>query len=116
MPLFRPDQALPRDPAGFGQWLRGHWDEHRQMIPLAAAQTKPIFVPDFDLGYWSDRPSVVTSWLNRHNEIHVLLRLPGAIGGIDLSAVDLGKDDEWFVWMGSHALEHQELRDFYGLK
>ena len=113
--LFRPDIVLPRDPAGFGQWRIGHYLDHRQLAVFAAKLTKPVFVPDYDVGYWDDAPSVVTSWLNRHYEMHILLRQPGSIQGIDLSAVDLSDDDQWFVWLDSHRLEHQELNQFYGL-
>ncbi len=113
--LFRPDTVMFGDAAGFGQWRIGHYLEHKAMIPLAFAQTVPVVVPDYDLGYWSDDPEVMTSWLTRHYQVHLLHRQASNVGGIDLSAVDLSKEEDWYIWMDDHRLEHQELRAFYGI-
>ncbi len=113
--LFRPDTVQPNDPAGFGAWRIGHYLDHRQLIEKARALTNPVQVPDYDLGYWNDEQRVVTSWLNRHYEVHLALRQPIGIGGIDLSAVDLSKTEEWFIWMEDHAQDHRVFNVFYGL-
>lgn len=113
MPIFSPDVCLPHDPIGFGRWLILHQLEHVQL--RAAALAAGVQVPEFALGYWSDEPSVVSMWLNRHNQVHTLLRTPGAIPGIDLSAVDLSDDGEWDEWQQDHASEHAQLRAFFGI-
>lgn len=85
------------------------------MRAAAKALTPPVLVPEFDLSYWNDDPGVVAMWLNRHNQVHQILRQPGAVAGIDLSAVDLSDDGEWEQWQSDHADEHQLLRQFFGI-
>lgn len=115
MPIFFPDTCLPHDPVGFGQWRIKHELEHQQLRAAANALTPPFPIPEFDFGYWNDDPRIVSSWLNKHNQTHVLLRQPGAITGVDLSAVDFTDDGEWADWQNDHSEEHQLLRQFYGI-
>ena len=115
MTLFTPNYCLPHDPVGFGLWRITHEIEHQQLRAKAFALTPPLAIPEYDLGFWDDDPRVVTSWLNRHNEVHQLLRIPTGITGIDLSAVTLDDDGEWNDWMQDHGDEHQQLEAFYGI-
>lgn len=112
---FQPDVCLPKDPAGFGLWLAGHYYEHVTMRQKAAAISPPQSVPDFDIYSWSDDPLYVISWLNNHQAIHTILRAGANLTGIDLSEVDLSKEEEFSEWMDDHAQEHIVLRDFYGI-
>lgn len=115
MAIFSPDTSLPHDPIGWGKWLQTHQLEHQQLRAAEIALVPSAVVPEFDLGYWNDNPGVVSMWLNRHNQVHQILRVPGAISGIDLSAVDLTDDSEWDEWQQSHADEHEQLRAFFGI-
>lgn len=112
--LFQPDLVLPRDPIGFGQWLQGHGYEHLRMATLAANLATPAVIPDYDLFYWSENDSAIQSWLVYHEQIHEALRVPANVTGIDLSAVDLKSDEEFFTWMDDHSSEHIALRNFFG--
>lgn len=113
--FFRPDIVAPHDPAGFGLWRIGHYLEHQALIKAAGALTPPTRIADYDLAYWQDEPIVVTSWLARHAQVHLALRIPANFSGIDLSEVDLSDDTEWDEWHANHSQEHQALRAFYGL-
>lgn len=115
MPIFSPDTCLPHDPAGFGAWRIRHQLEHVQLRATEIALVPSIIVPEYDLGFWDDDPRVVALWLNRHQSVHEILRFPGAIPGVDLSAVDLTDDGEWADWQQDHADEHEQLRAFYGI-
>jgi len=115
--FFIPDQCLPHDPAGWGRWLIGHYLEHKALITAAAGQSPSTPIPDYNLGFWSDAAGPLTSWLNNHNRVHVLLRTPGSLqgAGIDFSEVDLADDSQFMIWQLDHANEHAELRAYYGL-
>lgn len=115
MPLFAPDICLPRDPTGFGRWRAGHALEHQQFIPLAAALSPPVTVPDYDLMFWNDSPAVVRLWLEAHQRVHATLDEASNATNIDFSQVDLTRDDQWFIWMDDHATAHEGYRSFFGL-
>jgi len=109
--LFQPDQCLPRDPAGWGFWLNRHADEHARFANICATGlTPPVIIQGFDLRQWTDDPKFVQLWLQTHEAIHEGLRQVTNVGGIDLSLVDLSKDDEWYLWMDDHATEHDLIR------
>lgn len=113
--LFQPDVVLPRDPIGFGQWLQNHGYEHLRMATLSAKLSTPAVIPDYDLFYWDGNDNnAIQSWLIFHEQIHEALRVPANVTGIDLSAVNLKDDEEWFIWLDDHAAEHQALRSFFG--
>jgi hypothetical protein len=113
--FFRPDTVLPNDPAGFGLWLIGHYLEHKQFITSALTLTPPQTIPDYAIQSWNDDPAAVASWLNAHEQIHVALRAVSNITGIDLSAVDLTDEDEFFEWMDDHRTEHALFRGFFSI-
>lgn len=112
---FQPDVCLPKDPAGFGAWLTGHFYEHQVLAKRAAALIVPVSVPNFDIFSWRDEPEFVTAWLNNHQSIHVALRSGANITGIDFSLVDFSNDDEFSSWQDDHAQEHIVLREIYGV-
>lgn len=114
--FFRPDLSLPGDPAGWGRWLFGHYLEHQTFSTAAFNATPSISVQDYNLASWSDQKSVVTVWLNQHQNVHAVLRGQSGITGIDLSEVDLSDPDSFLEWMQIHSTEHQELRTFYGIR
>lgn len=115
MPLFQPSLVAPRDPAGFGLWRIGHYLEHRQFIPLAAAAAPSVTIPDFDIAAWDDDPARVRIWLDAHRQMHVLLDQVTGQTNIDFSAVDFGNDEEFQTWQDDHATAHQGYRNFFGL-
>lgn len=112
---FQPDVCLPKDPAGFGAWLNGHYYEHIVMAQKAAQLLKPVIVPNFDVLSWRDEPEFVTAWLNNHEAIHVQLRVGANLTGIDLSLVNFADDEQFSEWMDDHAQEHLDLRRIYGI-
>lgn len=113
--LFQPDTVLPKDPAGFGRWLTGHYYEHIVLASAAAALTVPINVPNFDIFAWKDEPEFVTGWLVNHEAMHSQLRVGANLTGIDFSLVDLSDDQEFLEWMDNHRNEHIDLRSIYGI-
>lgn len=113
---FQPDTCLPKDPAGWGRWLSGHYYEHLQMRPLCAALAKPVIIPDLDILGWRDEPEFVQQWLVSHEIIHEQLRFALNVTGIDFSLVDFSKDEEFLDWQNDHAQEHLIFRQILGIK
>lgn len=112
---FTPDTCLPKDPAGWGRWLTGHYYEHLQMIPLCAALAMPVSIPDFDILGWRDDPQFVQQWLVSHETIHAQLRFALNVTGIDFSLVDFSNDEEFLDWQDDHSLEHLVFRQILGI-
>lgn len=110
---FQPDICLPKDPEGFGRWLDGHAFEHNVIQQKLLALN--FTVPQYNLLFWDDKPSVVQSWLQSHGNVHQQIDQVLNITSIDFSQVDLSKEDEWFSWMDDHASEHQNIRDILGM-
>lgn len=112
---FQPDICLPKDPAGFGMWLNGHYREHLQLAQACLALTPSIVVPNYDILGWKDEPALVQQWLVSHESMHETLRAACNVTGADLSLVDFSKDDEFLDWMDDHAQEHQNFRSVLGI-
>jgi len=112
---FQPDIVAPKDPAGFGFWLAGHFYEHRQMAAFCASLNPPFIIPDYDIYGWRDEPEIIATWLLRHEQIHEALRVPANVTGIDLSLVNFKDDDQFLEWMDDHADEHRLLRNAFGM-
>lgn len=112
---FQPDNVLPKDPAGFGRWLTGHYYEHQQFIPLCAALDTPVAVPDFDILSWNDDPDKVQQWLVSHESIHSQIRYATNVTGEDLSLTDWSNDEQFSIWMDNHAQEHAVFREILGV-
>jgi len=112
---FQPDLCLPKDPAGWGRWLTGHYYEHLQMIPLCAALTTPVNVPNFDILTWNDGPTAVQQWLVNHGIIHQALDSACNVTNIDFSLVDFSKEDEFLSWLDDHSQAHIDYRGILGI-
>lgn len=112
---FQPDICLPKDPAGFGMWLNGHYREHLQLAQKCFVLTPPVIVPNYDVLGWRDEPEFVRQWLTSHESMHVILRQACNVTGPDLSLVDFSKDDDFLSWMDDHAREHQDFRVVLGV-
>lgn len=112
---FQPDTCLPKDPAGWGRWLTGHYYEHLVLMQNSAALTLPVNVPDYDILGWRDEPEFVQQWLVNHESIHSQIRFATNVTGIDLSLVDFSVDEEFLGWQDDHALEHLIFRQILGI-
>lgn len=112
---FQPDICLSKDPEGFGQWRSGHFYEHVVLRKKCAALISPVNVPDFDIYSWRDEPEFVQQWLVNHNAIHQQIRVACNVTGIDLSLVNLSKDEQFYSWMDDHAQEHRVFRQILGI-
>jgi hypothetical protein len=115
MPIFVYTTLLPNDPAAFSIWLQQHYLEHRQFVETFQGLTPIVYIPDYNFALWGEERKVVTSWLEAHQATHEQLRLQTGVEGIDLADVDLSKEDQFFVWMDSHAEEHALLRTALGI-
>jgi hypothetical protein len=116
--------VLPKDPAGFSVWLQEHYLEHVQFVTIFQSFTPPVFIPDynfakFDLGEADEDVRLlkarISAWLEAHQATHQQLRTRTGVSGIDLADVDLTKEDEWFIWMDTHADEHAQIRSTLGI-
>lgn len=112
---FQPDLVLPKDPAGFGRWLNGHYYEHLQMRQLCAGLSTPVVVPDYDILSWRDEPQFAQQWLVNHEAIHSQIRFATNVTGIDFSLVDFSNDEEFLEWMDDHSQEHITFRQILGI-
>lgn len=112
---FQPDVCLPKDPAGFGRWLTGHYYEHIVMREKCAALAIPINVPDYDVLSWKDDAAFVQQWLVNHEAMHTQIRFATNITGIDFSLVDFSKNEEFLEWMDDHSQEHITIRSILGI-
>lgn len=112
---FQPDICLPKDPAGFGQWLNSHYREHLQMGDLCLKLTTPFSVPDYDILAWDDEPARVQQWLASHEQIHEVLRQACGITGSDLSLADFSDEEQFAEWQQDNADEHQQFRQVLGI-
>lgn len=106
--------VLPDDPNGFGVWLMEHYREHIQFVLIALNQTPPVYIPDYAIQSWSDKPAERAAWMDSHQQIHNALRNMTGVSGIDLSVVDLENTVSWFLWFDAHAAEHVALETALG--
>lgn len=112
---FQPDVCLPKDPAGFGRWLTGHYYEHIVLNQKCQALATPIIVPDYDILSWSDDADKVQLWLLNHESMHSQIRFATNVTGADLSLVDFSNDNEFLDWMDNHAQDHIAFREVLGI-
>lgn len=115
MALFFHDVVLKGDVPGLGVWLNEHYQEHLLFARTGLAQATPVFVPDYNIALWSDIKHIRTQWLDAHQKIHDVLRTWTGVSGVDLSNVDLDKEEQWYIWMDTHAAEHKAIRGALGL-
>lgn len=112
---FQPDNVLPKDPAGFGRWLTGHYYEHIVLRQLCAELNTPVSVPDFDILSWNDDPDKVQQWLVNHESMHSQIRVATNVTGIDFSLTDFSDDEQFSQWMDDHSQEHAVFREILGV-
>ena len=86
------------------------------MRAIVGALTPSYNVPDYDIVAWKDDPKFVQQWLVAHESIHEVLRTACNVTGSDLSLVDFSKDDEFSIWMDTHAQEHIYFRQALGIR
>jgi hypothetical protein len=115
MPQFAPDQCTFNDIPGYGYWDIAHYREHVQFVQVLATQTPPISLFDYDfmrmLTAGGDRRSILES----HNVAHSLLLQICGFTGTDYSAYDLSKSDDFYSFVGYHATDHAQIRNFLGI-
>jgi hypothetical protein len=115
MPQFQPDQVTFNDLAGYGAWDVSHMREHIQFVQVLSQQTPPIVIPDFDFLSFLTAGQSRTSIVQSHAQSHLLLRATLGITGIDLGAVNLDDENDFYNWTGYHASEHSVIRQLLGI-
>lgn len=112
---FQPDVCLPKDPAGWGRFLTGHYYEHLVLAQKCAALATPVIVPNFDILSWKDEPEFVQQWLINHESMHSQIRVGTNVTGVDFSLVDFSDDEEFLEWLDDHSQEHITFRQILGI-
>ena len=112
---FQPDQVTFGDLAGYGYWDDGHAREHLAFETAFAGQTPAVALPSPDLLTFLASGPARKSVLQSHSDAHKLLRPLCGITGVDLSAVDLENESGFYDWLGYHAQEHAQIRQFLGM-
>jgi hypothetical protein len=115
MPQFAPDLANFNDLAGYGAYDIGHAREHLQFVQVLAQQTPAILIPNFDFLQFLTAGQARRGVLDTHQNAHALLRQVTGVQGVDLSQVDLDKQDEFYDWLGTHQTEHAQIRQALGI-
>lgn len=115
MPQFSPDQVTFNDLPGYGMFDVGHAREHSQFFTILAQQTPAIVIPDYPLLSLLTAGVARADVLRSHLDSHRLLRQATGITGIDLSQVDLDKEQDFYDWLGYHSQEHAQIRQVLGV-
>jgi hypothetical protein len=115
MPQFSPDIVAFGDLAGYGAWDIGHMREHLQFVQILSQQTPGILIPDFDFLTFLASGPAANSILQSHQNSHALLNSILGITSIDLSEVDLTKENDFENWIGYHQSAHQAIRQQLGI-
>lgn len=112
---FQPDQVSFGDGAGYGDWDTGHAREHITFVQAFAGRTPPVLLADYPLLAFLTGGPARKSVLESHAKVHTLIRPLVGISGIDLSGVDLDNEGQFYDWLGRHAEEHRQIRQFLGM-
>ncbi len=115
MTEFDPSVFLSGDRAGQGRWEVGHYRQHLHYLSHLAALAVPVQVPDHPLLVIGKTNLERRVWLQDHAQIHNLMRTYANVTGIDLSAVDFDDEEQFSVWLDSHATEHELIDAAFGL-
>lgn len=115
MSEFNPPIFAYGDEAGRGRWEIGHYRQHLNYLTHLAALSPPILIPDHPLMRIGDSDLEQKLWLEDHANTHGLLRAYANVTGVDLSAVDLDDEQEFYVWLDAHAQEHLLIDQAFGL-
>ena len=115
MPQFSPDLVNFGDVAGYGAFDIGHAREHLQFVQVLSQRSPAIIIPNFDFLAFLTAGQAQRSMVDSHQNSHALLRQATGVQGIDLSQVDLTKENDFLNWLGVHQTEHQLLRQALGI-
>jgi putative alpha-1,2-mannosidase len=115
MPQFTPDQVTFNDLPGYGAWDIGHGREHLQFVQVLSQATPPVNIPAFDLLSFLTAGQARDSILQSHAQHHVLIHAALGITSIDLAAVNLSDENDFYNWTGYHASTHAAIRQALGL-
>jgi hypothetical protein len=103
------------DAAGNGIWLVGHYRQHLRYNSVLAARSPPVLIPEFSILTVEGGNIGRKSWLDAHANWHQLLRPFANITGVDLSAVDMEEEQQFYGWISAHNDEHSLLDVAFGV-
>ena len=115
MPQFSPDLVNFGDVAGYGAFDIGHAREHLQFVQVLSQRSPAIIIPNFDFLAFLTAGQAQRSMVDSHQNSHALLRQATGVQGIDLSQVDLTKENDFLNWLGVHQTEHAAIRQALGI-
>lgn len=105
-------RSMPRDEAGWGQWLLEHAREHRIFTDTLLGQTPAVATAEFPIETMADHDP----WLVAHMEMSQSVW--SGIGGgqsPDLRTVDWNNEHQVDQWMLAHDRWHSTVRTALGL-
>lgn len=103
------------DPAGWGEWLVGHYRQHLAYNQVLAARTPAIIIQTWPILTVEGGDSGLRFWLDSHEQWHEAVRPLANVTSIDLSVVDFRKPDEFYQWVDLHNQEHTALDQAFGV-
>jgi hypothetical protein len=113
---FLPNTFEFGDAAGLGAWLVGHYRQHLAYNVFIAANTNPpTELPEFNILTVEGARLGAQTWLNDHESWHELVRPFANVTGVDLSAVDMNKPEDFYEWIDLHNQEHAAIDQAFGL-
>ena len=115
MPQFVPDQCTFKDPTGMAIWDDNHFREHQQFVQVLAAQTPAILLDNYDFLQMLTAGNAKSSILETHNTAHTQLRQITGVSGTDYSQYNMNDEQDFYNFLGAHALEHSEIRQALGI-
>jgi hypothetical protein len=112
---FLPNTFEFGDAAGLGAWLVGHYRQHLAYNDHIAINTTPsVQIDEYDILTVEGGRLGARLWLNDHNSWHELIRPFANVTGVDLSSVDMSKQDEFYEWIDLHNQEHAAIDAAFG--
>lgn len=113
---FLPNTFEFGDAAGLGAWLVGHYRQHLAYNTYVGAHTTPpLELPEFNILTVEGGRLGSQFWLEDHESWHELIRPFANVTGVDLSAVDMSKPDDFYEWIDLHNQEHAAIDAAFGL-
>lgn len=89
-------------------WSFSHVDHHRQIIRTMREKYE-IRLPEFILDPIPFH--ALDGWLWSHQQMHNDMDTPLAIGGFDLTGLDLDNEGQVAAWIRLHATDHARAAD-----
>jgi hypothetical protein len=106
---FAPNSFQFGDRAGQGRWEIGHYRQHLRYLSALAARSPPVILADHPIMTIGSTDLERRIFLNDHATVHNLLRPYANVTGIDLSAVNLTDEEQFYTWLDDHCSEHALL-------